>query len=80
MNRYTLSNEGRWRFRAVKTELDGGTRTTKMEGYEVLDYLYENGSGAVEEIVEYTGLSQVQVLEKLLEFINHGFIEKSANL
>ena len=52
----------------------------KMEGYEVLDYLYEHGSGTVEEIENYAGLSRGQVMDKLSTFIHHGFVEKLADL
>ncbi len=52
----------------------------KMEGYEILDYLYEHGPGTVEEIGNYTGLSWGQVVDKLGVFISHGFVEKSADL
>ena len=48
----------------------------RMEGYEVLDYLYEHGAGTVEEISNYIGLSQGHVMEKLSVFINHDFVEE----
>jgi len=53
---------------------------TRMEGYEVLDYLYENGPGTVEEIAKYTGLSQVQAVDRLWAFIHQRLIEKLVDL
>ena len=52
------------------------TEIATTEGYEVLDYLYDHGAGTVEEIAEHTGLSQDHVIDKLLMFMNHGFLEK----
>jgi len=78
MNRYTLSEEGRWRFRRIKLKRDA--EMTRMEGYEVLDYLYENGPGTVEEIAKYTGLSQVQAVDRLWAFIHQRLIEKLVDL
>ncbi len=51
---------------------------TKMEGYEVLDYLYEYGAATVEEIENYTGLSWDEVVDKLRVFIHIGYIEELA--
>jgi DNA-binding MarR family transcriptional regulator len=76
MNRYMLSNEGRARARRRKISVKA--EMAKTEGYEVLDYLYEHGAGTVEEIANHTGLSQGHVMDKLLVFINHGFVEESA--
>ena len=77
MDRYTLSNEGRARFRRTKIGVDIEGEA-KREGYEVLDYLYEHGAATVEEIENYTGLSGGQVGEKIWEFINRGNVEKLA--
>lgn len=74
MNRYMLTNEGRARFRRRKISVDA--EIAKMEGYEVLDYLYEHGAGTVEEISNYTGLSRGHVMDKLSVFINHDFVEE----
>ena len=76
MDRYTLSSEGMARIKRRKISVDMGME--KIEGYEVLDYLYENGAATVEEIESYTGLPRSQVLDKLLTFIHHGFVEKLA--
>ena len=51
-----------------------------MEGYEVLDYLYEYRAATVQEIENYTVLSWSQVVDKLSTFIHHGFVEESAGL
>ena len=75
MDRYTLSYEGRARFKRRKISVNLGM--ARMEGYEILDYLYEHGPGSVEEIRNHTGLSWEQVSDKLGVFIHHGFVEKS---
>ena len=49
-----------------------------MEGYEIIDYLYEHGGATLEEISDHTGLSHGQVMEKLLSFMNRGLVEGSA--
>ena len=71
-----LTNEGRARFRRRKISV--AADMAKIEGYEVLDYLFEHGAGTIEEISNYTGLSQGHVMDKLLVFINHGFVEELA--
>jgi CheY-like chemotaxis protein len=50
----------------------------RMEGYEVLDYLYDHGADTVEGIAAFTGLSREQVVSDLLGFMNHGFVEETA--
>ena len=75
MDRYKLSHEGRARFRGIKT---GDTGTARMEGYEVLNYLYEHGPATVEELEDYAGLSRAQVTDKLWAFINRGYVDKLA--
>ena len=62
-----------WRKIRVNTEM------AKIAGYEVLDCLYEHEAGTGEEIANYTGLSQGHVMDKLLMFINHGFVEETAH-
>lgn len=49
MDRYTLTKEGRWRFMRIREN----TTTARMEGYEVLDFLYEKGPRTIEEIENY---------------------------
>ena len=73
---YTLTNEGIARFR--KRKMSVRAEVVKMEGYEVLDYLYEHGARTLEEISDHTGLSHGQVLEKLLLFMNLGLVEGTA--
>ena len=76
MDRYRLTNEGRWRFKRVKSSAE----PVKMEGYEILDYLYESGPGTIEEIMSHAGLSRLQVVDKLLAFMQQGYVEKVAAL
>ena len=76
MDRYTLTKGGRWRFMRIKAD----TEPTKMEGYEILDYLYEQGPRTVEEIADYTGLSHSQVIARLLAFMPQGYVAKVVEL
>jgi DNA-binding MarR family transcriptional regulator len=76
MHRYMLTDEGRARIRRRKISVTADM--AKIEGYEVLDYLFEHGAGTVEEISSDTGLSQGHVMDKLSVFINHGFVEELA--
>ena len=50
----------------------------KIEGYGILEYLYENGPGTVDEIAKNTGLAYSKVTNKLSVFIHHGYIEKTS--
>jgi hypothetical protein len=74
MERYILSNEGRIRF--TRRKMGGDPGADKFEGYEILDYLFENGSATVKEIEEYTGLSWGQVINRLTGFISRGYVEE----
>ena len=76
MDRYTLSNEGRARFKRRKISVDLGMAT--IEGYEILDCLFDNGSATVEEIENITGLPWEQVTSKLFDFIYRGYVEELA--
>jgi len=50
----------------------------KIAGYEILEYLYENGPGTIDEIVKCTGLAYNKMTNKLSVFIHHGYIEKTS--
>ena len=76
MDRYGLSYEGRAKFRRKKVRMN--LEMAEMEGYGVLDYLYEHGAATVEEIGNYTGLSWEQVMNKLVAFIYWGYVEELA--
>jgi DNA-binding MarR family transcriptional regulator len=75
MDRYMLSNEGRAKFRRMRTSSDSAA---KIENYEILNYLYEHGAATVEDIENRTGLSLDQVMNKLSTLIYHGYIEELA--
>jgi len=45
MDRYTLSKEGRWRFMRIREDKEAA----RFEGYEIIDYLYENGARTIRE-------------------------------
>ena len=70
MDKYYLSNEGRARFARMRISGED-----KFEGFEILAYLYDHGSSTAEELTEHTGLSRSQLMDRLLTFIHHGFIE-----
>ena len=73
MDRFKLSTEGIARFRRMRVDLD--KPASQIEGYEILNYLYENGSGTVEEITNYTGLSWDKVMNKLSTLMYHRYVE-----
>jgi len=73
---YTLTNEGIARSRKRKTSVKA--EMSSMQGYEVLDYLYDHGTATLEEISDHTGLSYGRVMEKLILFMNHGLLEGSS--
>jgi hypothetical protein len=74
MDRYTLTFEGRTKFKRSKIRMSAEEQT--MEGFEILDCLYENGASTIEEMEEYTGLPYDQVVHKLESFMPWGYIEK----
>ena len=74
MDKYTLTLEGRARFRRMR--IDPDIEISKTEGYGIINYLYENGTGTVEEIINYTGLSWGQVTNRISNLIYHGYVEE----
>lgn len=76
MDKYTLTIEGRARFRRMKISVD--VTMPHMEGYEVLNYLYDHGADTVEGVAAFTGMSREQAVSHLLSFMNHGFVEEMA--
>jgi DNA-binding MarR family transcriptional regulator len=77
MDRYTLTYEGRARFKRTRVRMDMEGEE-KKEGFEVLDYLYEHGAAAMEEIEKDTGLSYVQIMAELEDLLAWGFVERLA--
>jgi DNA-binding MarR family transcriptional regulator len=73
MDRYILSDEGRARFRRIK--MSGEVTKADMQGYEVLDYLYEHEPATVNEIAGFTRLPRSQVEDELMIFVTRGFIK-----
>ena len=74
MDRYMLTDEGRARFRRIKGSADIEAKAN-TQGYEFLDYLYEHEPATVEEIANNTGLSWGQVVDKLMIFVNRGYVK-----
>jgi DNA-binding MarR family transcriptional regulator len=76
MDRYMLTSEGRTKF--TRTKIRMSAEEVTMEGFDILDYLYEHGAATVEEIEKHTGLSYGQVVHKIESFIPWGYIERLA--
>jgi DNA-binding MarR family transcriptional regulator len=76
MDRYMLTSEGRTKFARTKIRMSAEEQT--MEGFDILDYLYEHGAATIEEIEEHTGLHYDQVVHKIESFIPWGYIERLA--
>lgn len=74
MERYTLTIEGRSRFRRMETRanIDASADT---EDYKLLQYLYAHGAATVEEIEKYTGLPWDETINKISVLMNRGYIE-----
>ncbi len=77
MNMYTLTFEGRARFKRIKIR-DGIEDTDRMDGFEVLDYLFEHGASPMDEIEKHTGLSYTQIVHKLESLMPWGYVERLA--
>jgi hypothetical protein len=77
MDKYTLSPEGRARFKRMQISVDAGVEMgiARTEGYLILDYLYQHGGATVAEIEKFTGLSWGKVTTELSTFIHHGLVE-----
>jgi predicted transcriptional regulator len=74
MERYTLTQEGRARFRRMETRahIDASAVTSD---FKLLHYFYEHGAASVEEIEDYTGLSWSAVVNEIGTLMNRGYIE-----
>ena len=73
MDRYTLTSEGRARFRRMKF---GVATAAVPDGYKVLDYIYEHGADTVDEIGVITGMPREQVVSQLQIYMSHGLVEE----
>ena len=77
MDRYTLTNEGRAKFRRIETRIHSD-ESAMSEDYDILHYLYERGAASVEELENYTGLSWNEVANKLSSLMNRDYFEELA--
>jgi DNA-binding transcriptional ArsR family regulator len=75
MDKYTLTSEGRAKFRRIETRIHSD-ESAKSEDYDILHYLYERGAASVEELEKYTGLSWNEVTNKLSTLMYHDYIEE----
>jgi DNA-binding MarR family transcriptional regulator len=74
MDRYRLSNEGSTKFKRTKIRMFAEDQT--MEGFSILNCLYEHGALTIEEIEKYTGLRYDQVVHMMESFFPWGYIER----
>jgi DNA-binding MarR family transcriptional regulator len=74
MEGYTLTQEGRARFRRmeIRAHTDASALTNDLK---LLHYLYEHGAASVEEIEDYTGLSWSATVNEIASLMNRGYIE-----
>ena len=72
MDRYKLTQEGRWKFTRMKAD----TEMADFDGYEILDVLYEDGYSTIEEISYQTELPIREVARNISAFITRGLVEK----
>ena len=71
MNVYNLTHKGRKKFEKTRDN----PHLFNTVGYKVLEYLYENGTGTVEQIVDYTGVSHSEAVAKLNQFKRERIVE-----
>jgi DNA-binding MarR family transcriptional regulator len=76
MEKYVLTSEGRTKFQRTKIRMAAEEKT--MEGFDILDFLYESGAASIEEIEKHTGLHYDQVVHKIESFMTWGYIERMA--
>ena len=74
MDRYRLSNEGLTKFKRTKIRMSAEDQT--MDGYDILNCLYERGALTIEEIEKFTGLRYDQVVHMMESFFPWGYIER----
>lgn len=77
MERYTLTSEGRARFRRMETRANIDT-SADTDDFKLLHYLYAHGAASVEEIEHYTGLPWDETINKISGLMNRGYIEGQA--
>ena len=71
MEEYVLTEEGKWRFGWIRDNMP-----TENEGYLILGYLYENGTGTVDAIVSHTRLPRDTVAHTLEWFKYEHLVEE----
>ncbi len=74
MERYTLTYEGRARFRRMETRTKVDTSAI-TEDFKILQYLYAHGSASIEEIEDYLELSWSETVNEIARLVNRGYIE-----
>jgi hypothetical protein len=74
MERYTLTNEGRARFRRMETRAKVDT-SADTEDFKLIHYLYSHGPATIEEIENDSGLSWSETVNKIATLMNRGYVE-----
>jgi DNA-binding MarR family transcriptional regulator len=78
MERYTLTFEGRSMLRRMESRVSTDA-SFLTEDFKILEFLYENGAATVDEIVDYTGLTRSQLVNRLFGIMRRGYIEALAS-
>lgn len=74
MERYTLTYEGRARFRRMETRAKADT-STSTEDFRILQYLYGHGPASIKEIESNLELSWSETINEVADLVNRGYIE-----
>ena len=77
MERYTLTFEGRSMLRRMESRVSTDA-SFLTEDFKILEFLYEHGAATVDEIVDYTGLTRSQLVNRLFGIMRRGYIEALA--
>ena len=74
MDRYTLTAEGRARFRRMQIRANIDTPVDRKD-YEILRFLYVHGSATVAEIEDRTGQTRDETDNEISTLISRGYVE-----
>ncbi len=71
MNVYSLTQEGRERFGKMRDN----SQLFNTAGYKILEYIFDNGTCTVKEVVDFTGVSHSEAIANLNKFKRSGSVE-----
>ncbi len=78
MKVYAMTDKGKSAFSAIRH--DPTRIVTNEPGYKILDYLYELGTGSVEDMSLDTGILRKQVVLKMRDYVRQGLVKVLADL